>query len=244
MKIMFGLGTVINVAGVLLGGLLGALFGKRMTVRFQNILSCAAGICVIFIGAGGAFSEMLIIQNGTLSAGGSMMLIASLCIGAVLGELLNLEKRTEQFGNWLKMRTKSERDTGFTEGFVTASLTICVGAMAVIGPIKDGIYGDYSILLTKSILDAIIIMVLTASYGKGCVFSAIPIFVFEGLITVLAKIIQPLMTPAALSNLSFVGSVLIFCVGVNLVFGKKIKVANLLPSIIVAVAWAFLPFSL
>ena len=240
---MFGLGTVINVAGVLLGGLLGALLGKRLAARFQNILSCAAGICVIFIGAGGAFSEMLSVQSEALSAGGSMMLIASVCIGAVLGELLNLEKRTEQFGSWLKARTKSDKDAGFVEGFVTASLTICIGAMAVIGPIRDGIYGDYSILLTKSILDAIIIMVLTASYGKGCVFSAIPILVFEGLITVLAKLIQPLMTPAALANLSFVGSVLIFCVGINLVFGKKIKVANLLPSVIVAAAWAFLPFS-
>lgn len=240
---MFGLGTIINVAGVLVGGLLGALLGKKLAARFQNILSCAAGICVIFIGAGGAFSEMLSVQSDTLFAGGSMMLIASVCIGAVLGELLNLEKRTEQFGSWLKARTKSDKDAGFVEGFVTASLTICIGAMAVIGPIRDGIYGDYSILLTKSILDAIIIMVLTASYGKGCVFSAIPILVFEGLITVLAKLIQPLMTPAALSNLSFVGSVLIFCVGINLVFGKKIKVANLLPSVIVAAAWAFLPFS-
>lgn len=240
---MFGLGTIINVAGVLLGGLLGTLLGKKLAARFQNILSCAAGICVIFIGAGGAFSEMLSVQSDTLFAGGSMMLIASVCIGAVLGELLNLEKRTEQFGSWLKARTKSDKDAGFVEGFVTASLTICIGAMAVIGPIRDGIYGDYSILLTKSILDAIIITVLTASYGKGCVFSAIPILVFEGLITVLAKLIQPLMTPAALSNLSFVGSVLIFCVGINLVFGKKIKVANLLPSVIVAAAWAFLPFS-
>ena len=240
---MFGLGTIINVAGVLVGGLLGALLGKKLAARFQNILSCAAGICVIFIGAGGAFSEMLSVQSDTLSAGGSMMLIASVCIGAVLGELLNLEKRTEQFGSWLKVRTKSDKDAGFVEGFVTASLTICIGAMAVIGPIRDGIYGDYSILLTKSILDAIIIIVLTASYGKGCVFSASPILVFEGLITVLAKLIQPLMTPAALSNLSFVGSVLIFCVGINLVFGKKIKVANLLPSVIVAAAWAFLPFS-
>lgn len=240
---MFGLGTIINVAGVLVGGLLGALLGKKLAARFQNILSCAAGICVIFIGAGGAFSEMLSVQSDTLSAGGSMMLIASVCIGAVLGELLNLEKRTEQFGSWLKARTKSDKDAGFVEGFVTSSLTVCIGAMAVIGPIRDGIYGDYSILLTKSILDAIIIMVLTASYGKGCVFSAIPILVFEGLITVLAKLIQPLMTPAALSNLSFVGSVLIFCVGINLVFGKKIKVANLLPSVIVAAAWAFLPFS-
>lgn len=135
---MFGLGTIINVAGVLVGGLLGALLGKKLAARFQNILSCAAGICVIFIGAGGAFSEMLSVQSDTLSAGGSMMLIASVCIGAVLGELLNLEKRTEQFGSWLKARTKSDKDAGFVEGFVTASLTICIGAMAVIGRSETG----------------------------------------------------------------------------------------------------------
>ena len=116
--------------------------------------------------------------------------------------------------------------------------------MAVVGSIKDGISGDYSILVTKAILDLIIITVMTCSLGKGCAFSAIPVAVFQGLITALARLIKPLMTDGALANLSLIGSILIFCVGVNLVWDKSIKVANLLPSLVFAVAIAFLPFNL
>ena len=124
---------------------------------------------------------------------------------------------------------------------MTASLTVCVGAMAVVGSIRDGIYGDYSILAAKAVLDLIIVLVMTASMGKGCIFSAVPVGIFQGILTLLAALVEPLMTEQALSNLSLTGSMLIFCVGVNLLWGKKIRVANLLPAIFVAVAWAFLP---
>ena len=144
----------------------------------------------------------------------------------------------------LKKKTKSGGDGSFVEGFVTASLTVCIGAMAIVGAIEDGLTGDYSILLTKAILDLIIIMVMTCSLGKGCIFSAIPVFVLQGSVTALAVLIKPLMTEAALGNLSLVGNVLIFCVGVNLIWGKKVRVANLLPAILFAAAAAFLPFSL
>ena len=110
--------------------------------------------------------------------------------------------------------------------------------MAVVGSIRDGISGDYSILAAKAVLDFIIILVMTASMGKGCLFSAVPVALFQGLVTILARVIAPLMTPAALDNLSLTGSMLIFCVGVNMIWGKKIKVANMLPTLIVAVAWA------
>ena len=169
------------------------------------------------------------------------MLIGSFAIGALIGEWLDIESRMEQFGRWLKVKTGSEKDASFVDGFVTASLTVCIGAMAVVGSIQDGINGDYSILAAKAILDLIIVMIMTASMGKGCVFSAIPVAVFQGTITLLAKLLEPLMTEQALSNLSLTGSVMIFCVGVNLVWGKKIRVANLLPGLIVAVIWAFLP---
>ena len=112
--------------------------------------------------------------------------------------------------------------------------------MAIVGAIQDGLEGDWTILATKAILDLIIIMVMTCSLGKGCVFSAIPILVFEGSITLLATLIKPIMTDLAMSYLSLIGSILIFCVGVNLVWGKKIRVANWLPSIIFAVIAAFL----
>lgn len=239
---MIGLGTLINVAGILAGGLGGLLFGKRLTQRFQDTLMSANGICVLFIGISGCLSEMYKITASGLEAGGTMMMIVCFALGALFGELLNLESRFEQFGEWLKRKTGSEGDTGFVGGFVTASLTVCIGAMAVVGSIQDGTLGDYSTLSAKAVLDLIIIMVMTASFGKGCIFSAIPVAIFQGAITLLATFIEPIMTPQALSNLSLTGNILIFCVGLNLVWGKKIKVANLLPTIIFAVIWAFLPF--
>lgn len=239
---MIGLGTLINVAGILAGGLGGLLFGKRLTTRFQDTLMSANGICVLFIGISGCLSEMYKITTSGLEAGGTMMMIVCFALGALFGELLNLESRFEQFGEWLKRKTGSEGDTGFVGGFVTASLTVCIGAMAVVGSIQDGTLGDYSTLSAKAVLDLIIIMVMTASFGKGCIFSAIPVALFQGCITLLATFIEPIMTPQALSNLSLTGNILIFCVGLNLVWGKKIKVANLLPTIVFAVIWAFLPF--
>lgn len=239
---MVGLGTIINSAAIVVGGIFGLLFGKFMKERIQNTLLKACGVCVLFIGIAGAMEGMLKISGSSLLSGRSMFIVASIALGAVVGEILNIEHGFERFGEWLKVKTGNAKDKGFVNGFVTASLTVCIGAMAVIGAIRDGISGDYSILVTKAILDTIIIMVMTCSLGKGCIFSAIPVFVFQGIITALARLIKPLMTTAALANLSLVGSILIFCIGVNTVWDKRIKVANLLPSLVFAVAIAFLPF--
>lgn len=241
---MAGLGTIINSAAIIVGGVFGLLFGKILNERIQDSLQKASGICVLFIGIAGAMEEMLKFSGSSLSAGRSMLIVASLALGALVGEILNIEHGFERFGEWLKVKTGNAKDKSFVEGFVTASLTVCIGAMAVVGSIKDGISGDYSILATKAILDFIIIMVMTCSLGKGCIFSAIPVAVFQGLMTALARLIKPLMTDGALANLSLIGSILIFCVGVNLVWDKRIKVANLLPSLVFAVAIAFLPFDL
>ena len=241
---MVGLGTIINSAAIIVGGVFGHLFGKILNERIQDSLQKASGICVLFIGIAGAMEGMLKLSGSSLSAGRSMLIVASLALGALVGEILNIEHGFERFGEWLKVKTGNAKDKSFVEGFVTASLTVCLGAMAVVGSIKDGISGDYSILVTKAILDLIIITVMTCSLGKGCAFSAIPVAVFQGLITALARLIKPLMTDGALANLSLIGSILIFCVGVNLVWDKRIKVANLLPSLVFAVAIAFLPFNL
>ena len=241
---MVGLGTIINSAAIIVGGVFGHLFGKILNERIQDSLQKASGICVLFIGIAGAMEGMLKLSGSSLSAGRSMLIVASLALGALVGEILNIEHGFERFGEWLKVKTGNAKDKSFVEGFVTASLTVCIGAMAVVGSIKDGISGDYSILVTKAILDLIIITVMTCSLGKGCAFSAIPVAVFQGLITALARLIKPLMTDGALANLSLIRSILIFCVGVNLVWDKRIKVANLLPSLVFAVAIAFLPFNL
>lgn len=240
---MPGLGTIINAAAIIVGGAFGLLFGKAMKPRVQETLMSACGVCVLFLGIAGAMEKMLTLaDNGKLASGGTMMIIASLALGALIGELINIEGAMERFGEWLKKITKSDGDGGFVDGFVTASLTVCIGAMAVVGSIQDGILGDYSTLTAKAILDLIIIMIMTAGKGKGCIFSAVPVVIFQGAVTALSKLIEPAMTSAALDNLSLVGSILIFCVGVNLVWGKKIKVANVLPSIVLAVGCAFVPF--
>lgn len=239
---MIGLGTIINVSGIILGGLLGFVCGNKITPQVQSTLMKANGICVVFLGIAGTLEQMIHIQNGRLYSEGTIMMILSLSLGSLIGEWINLDYRMERFGQWLKQKTSNAKDSLFVDGFVTSSLTVCIGAMAVVGSLQDGLSGDYSTLLTKAILDMIIICVMTASMGKGCIFSAIPVAFFQGVITLLAQSIEPIMTEVALSNLSFVGNMLIFCVGINLVWeNTRIKVANMLPSIIVAIIWAFLP---
>lgn len=238
------MGTIINVAAIILGGIVGRLFGRFLSERYQDTLNKVCGVSVLFIGIAGALEGMLTIKGNSVVSGKAMMIVVCLALGAFLGELLNIEDKFERFGEWLRRKTGNAKDKMFVEGFVTASLTVCIGAMAIVGAIEDGIFGDYSILVTKAILDFIIIIVMTGSMGKGCAFSAIPVAILQGSVTLLAKFIKPVMTTAALANLSMIGSILIFCVGLNLVWGKKIRVANLLPSIILAVIMAFLPLDL
>ena len=235
------MGTIINTAAIIIGGILGYFFGNLLKERHQNTLNMACGVCVLFIGLAGAPEGMLSIDGTNIVSGHSMLVIACMALGALVGEIINVEDRFEKFGEWLKIKTGNAKDQKFVEGFVTASLTVCIGAMAIVGSIQDGIYGDYSILATKAVLDLIIVMVMTCSFGKGCAFSALPVAVLQGGMTGLARLIEPVMTEEALANLSLIGSVLIFCVGLNLVWGKKIRVANLLPALVIAVIIAFLP---
>ena len=240
---MPGIGTVINVIGIVLGGIFGLLFGRFLKERHQTTLIKAVGVCVLFIGMAGALSGMMKIDSGKLVSAHSMLVIASLAPGALIGEILDIEGGFERFGEWLKRKTGNAKDKHFVDGFVTASLTVCIGAMAIVGSIQDGIYGDYSLLVTKSILDLVIIMVMACSLGKGCAFAAIPVGILQGIVTFLARLVEPLMTETALAYLSIVGSIMIFGVGLNLVWGKTIRVANYLPGLVFAVVIAFLPFN-
>ena len=248
---MPGIGTIINTAAILAGILLGLMFGRLMPERVQDGLLKANGIAVIFIGISGALQHMLQIEGsmtGSAAAGvatglnltvaGSMMMIMSLTIGTLIGEFADLEGRLTTFGEWLKAKSGNARDKEFVSAFVTASLTVCIGAMAIVGSIEDGAAHDPSILISKAILDFTIILVMTASMGKGCIFSAIPVALLQGSFTLLAVWIAPLVTEKAMNNLSLVGSILIFCVGLNLIRDKKIRVANMLPALIIAAVWS------
>ena len=241
---MYGLGTMINVAAIIVGGLCGLLFGRFIGDRHRDMLCKACGLSVIFIGAAGAFRGMFSVVDGKIVYGGDFLIIGCLVLGALLGEIINIEGGFERFGAFLKEKTRSTGDASFIEGFVSASFTVCIGAMAIVGAMNDALYGDCTVLITKSILDFIIVMVMAASLGKGAIFSAIPVAILQGGVTAISVLIKPIMTETALLYLSVVGNILIFCVGINLVFSKKIKVANLLPALVFAVRASFIPFNL
>lgn len=236
---MIGLGTVINVAAIVIGGLLGLSLGRFVKPQAQDTLCRTCGVCTMFLGIAGAMEGMLCLEDGAITSTGTMLVIGCLALGSLVGELIDLEAAFERFGRWLKIKTGNARDQKFVDAFVTASLTVCIGAMAIVGAIQDGLKGDYSILAAKGVLDLIIVMVMTCSLGKGCLFSAIPVAALQGGVTALAGLLRPVMTDAALANLSLIGSILIFCVGLNLVWGKTLRVANMLPAVIFAVIAAF-----
>ena len=241
---MIGLGTLINTGAIVAGGFIGLFAGKLFREAQQASIGKACGVSTMFIAIAGAMSGMLKLQEGALTSGRSMLVVLCLALGTVLGELLGIEDAFERFGEWLKKKTGNEGDGGFVNAFVTASLTVSIGAMAIVGSIQDGVMGDYSTLAVKAVLDFIIVLVMASSMGRGCAFSAIPVFVFEGGMTLLARLIAPVMTEEAIGNLSLIGSVLIFCVGVNLVWGKQLRVANMLPAVLLAVIAAYMPWGL
>ena len=240
---MVGSGTVINTVAIILGGMIGRFTGKLFTKEQQTAINKACGISVMFIAIAGAMQGMLHIDGDNIVSGKSMLVVLCLAVGTMTGELIGVEKGFERFGEWLKKKTGNSKDKEFVNAFVSASLTVCIGAMAIVGAIRDGITGDNSILAVKSVLDLIIIAVMTSSLGKGCVFSAIPVFAFEGIITLFARLISPIMTDMAIAYLSLIGSVLIFCVGINLIWSRTIRVANMLPAVVFAVIAAYLSWS-
>jgi len=241
---MIGMGTLVNTGAIVAGGVIGLFAGRLFREESQASIGKACGVSTLFIAIAGAMSGMMKIEEGALTSGRAMLVVLCLALGTVIGELLGIEDAFERFGEWLKKKTGNEADGGFVNAFVTASLTVSIGAMAIVGSIQDGVMGDYSTLAVKAVLDFIIVLVMASSMGKGCAFSAIPVFVFEGGMTLLARLIAPVMTEAAIGNLSLIGSVLIFCVGVNLVWGKQLRVANMLPAVLLAVIAAYTPWGL
>ena len=238
---MIMIGTIINSIAIVVAGLLGNITGKLFKEEQQDALCKVCGVSTIFIAISSAMEGMLKIDGDNVISERAMLVVICLAIGTVIGELIGIERAFERFGEWLKIKTGNSKDKEFVNAFVTASLTVCIGAMAIVGAIQDGVSGDYSTLAIKAVLDFIIVAIMTASMGKGCAFSVIPVFLLEGSITLLARLISPIMTGLAITYLSLIGAVLIFCVGVNLVWEKRIRVANMLPAVAVAVIAAYLP---
>lgn len=236
---MKGLGTLVNFLAVIAGSGLGLIFKNVLKQRFHEILIQACGLATLFIGLGGAITGLMkLSEKGTFETTNTMLLVFSLVIGGLIGELLQLETHMESLGDKLKNLLKANNDSQFVEGFVTATLVICVGAMAIVGSIKDGLTGDYTMLFAKAILDFIIVMVFASSLGIGVMLSSIPLLIYQGAITLSAALISQYMDDTLISYLSCIGSVLIFGVGINLIFGKKLRVGNLLPAILIPVVYS------
>lgn len=232
---MIGLGTIVNTVAVVLGGGLGLLLKNGIAKKFETILMQALGLATVFIGASGVLKYMLVVEDGNIATRGTMLLIFSLVIGCILGQLLDIESQMEKLGIRLKTAVRIKNDNRFVEGFVNTSLIICVGAMAIVGAMEDGLSGDSSTLIAKAVLDFALVVILASTYGVGAMFSAIPIFVYQGAITVIAAMFGAVISDVLIGELSFVGSALIFCVGVNLVREKTFRVANMLPALLIPI---------
>ena len=240
---MSGLGTLINAGAIIAGGLLGYLFQWILIPRIQQTVLQAIGLAVIFIGVSRTLAYMLKINHQQLATQGSIMVTISLALGAAIGEALNIEAWFEKFGRWLQKISHNEGDSRFIEGFITATLTTCVGAMGIIGCFQDGINHEYTTLMAKAVIDGVFIAIMAAGFGVGPIFSAIPLFIYQEAVTYLAVLIKPLLSTAMINGISLVGSMLIACIGLNIMFNLKIKVGNFLPALLIVVfyiaIWGF-----
>lgn len=233
---MIGLGTIINVLTVVIGSALGLIFKNIIPKRLEKTVVSGIGLSVCFIGISGVLSKMLYIDGGAIKTRYTMLMVISLVLGAVIGELINIEKHLESFGDFCKSKVKLRGENSrFTEGFVSASLLFCVGAMAIIGSIEDGLAGDPTTLVAKAVMDGTVSIFFAASFGAGVFLSAIPVLIYQGAITLLAGVVEPLLSDTLINQVSLVGSVLILGIGINMLSNAKIKLGNLLPAVLIPI---------
>lgn len=234
---MTGLGTIVNVIVIIIGGLIGLMLKNGLRQRFCDIFSQACGLSVVFVGAAGAFELILSVHDGKLSSNHTLLVVFSFVIGGFIGELINIEKGLDAMGEKLRNIVRANGDHKFVEGFVTASLVFCVGAMSICGPIEEALTGDATTLYVKSILDGVMVIVFTSVYGVGAMFSALTVGIYQGIFTIFGVFIADFMSESLIAMISGIGSILIFGVGANVLWGKKIKVGNLLPALLVPAAY-------
>lgn len=232
------IGTLANAGMIVAGGCAGLLLKKGIPQRLETAIHQATGLAVIMIGLNGALSNMLAVDltTGKIGSSGELMLVFSLVIGAVIGELLGIEEHLDKLGSWVE---NTLHLTGFAQSFVNGTLIYCVGAMAIVGSINDGLLGDPSTLITKGVLDGITSIVLAASMGPGVIFSSLPVLAYQGAITLCAGWLAPVLQGVLLNQICAAGFVMVACIGVNFMSSSfHIKVANLLPGLLVPAAWA------
>lgn len=219
---MRGLGTLINILTVLIGGSLGALIGENFNQKIRVTLLYAIGIFTLSIGFSYSFKTKNI-----------LIPLFAVLLGGLIGEIIDIEQQLEKLAEKVKKRIGSA-DTRFSEGFIAASLLFCVGPMSILGPITDGLSGDYSILALKAVLDGFAGMALAASLGWGVVFSIITIFFYQGSLTFIGYLLGNIFTKPMINEMTAAGGILIVGIGLMLLEIKRIRLANLLPAIVIA----------
>ena len=229
-------GTIVNAAAIVAGGTVGVLVKKGIPSHLEEALHRAMGLAVIVIGMNGVITNMVTANgDGTLSSSGELLLVFSLVLGVLVGEILRIEEGLNGLSQTVE---KKLHLSGFAASFVSGTLIYCVGAMAIIGSINDGLNADSSVLLVKSTLDGISSIVLGATMGPGVIFAAIPVVLYQGSITLLAGVLSTVLQGELLRQICAVGYVLVACIGVNFMSSYHIKTANFLPALLVPPLWA------
>lgn len=228
------LGTIVNTLGIIVGSLIGLLFKKRIHDNVSESLHKVMGFCVFIVGLFGIMSTMITVTDGKIGSEGTLLLIISIAVGTALGELFKIEERLNRWGEKLEKRFKI---SNFAQGFISATMLYCVGAMVIIGSLNDGLRHDPSVLYLKAAIDGIVSIFLSASLGAGVLFSAVMVFLVQGLLTLGAASVAPFITQVLIDNVCMVGYGIVLLIGTNMMGATKIKTTNMLPSLIVAAVW-------
>ena len=222
------LGTIVNAAAIIAASLLGILLRGRISHRYSTILFDGLAICIIVIG----IINALKVEN-------MLLVIGSVVVGSLLGQWMGIEDRLDRVSHRLEERFAAQDDTEgqFAKGFITSTLLFCVGSMAIVGSLQSGLAGDHSILFSKSALDGVTSVLLASTMGLGVLFSAIPLFLYQGIITLGSSFAKDLLTPMAIADMSSVGGILIIGIGISMMNLKKIAIGNMLPSVFIPILY-------
>ncbi|MDY4788214.1 MAG: DUF554 domain-containing protein [Bacilli bacterium] len=228
------MGSLINGALIAIGGIIGVFIKKGLREDIKEILTDVLGILLLLVGLVGIIPTIINVNDSKLVQGDLLLLIISMIVGAFFGQLIDIDKHLNNFGMALE---KKLHRPGFSKGFIAGSIFFCVGAMAIVGSLTEGLTGDPSVLVSKSIIDFVTAIILASTLGYGVIFASIPIILYEGGITLLAGVLQPFMTELLINQVCMVGYAIIFCIGINFLEIRKIKTANLIPALIIPVIY-------
>ena len=227
---MRGTGTVVNMILVIIGSCVGLLMKKAIPDRLKTSLVHALALATFSIGMMGVITAACSVDGKLLTSNYTIIMVVCMALGTFIGELINIEKRLDNMGEFFQKKFSSSENSTFAQGFVSVSLIFCVGSMAILGSINDGLKGDPTILITKGLLDGTVSIVFASTMGIGVMFSAITVGLYQGLITACSSLLAPFLTTEVVAQMSFVGSLLIMAIGLNFLYSPKIKLGNMLPA--------------